>query len=257
MSKSILSVTVALTVFASSHVFAQGTADVDDAGRDRNFNQALALYEKRTDPVIHRKAWDAVVAHAKANSDDYPAQIWCARTSFHFAHRRVQSGAKDDCGKIALVGIECALQALRIRPKDYDGRYWELMNRHKAASTMNLVKAFKKAKKMRPALEALISQDKTRFEGYLFVAMAYRELPSVISWGDDEKALEYAKKAFALQPRDPEVLLEMGECHRENGNDDLARDFYERVQSSDIPKYLEWETGEARRWARRQLDRMN
>ena len=123
----------------------------------------------------------------------------------------------------------------------------------KAGAAMSWTSALRAVKPMRAALEELIARDPRRPEGHLFLAMAYRELPSVISWGDDKKALESALKAYELAPRDPEVLLEMGECYRVNGEKDLARQFYRRVAGSDVPKALEWETEDARRWARKQL----
>jgi tetratricopeptide (TPR) repeat protein len=221
---------------------------------DPAFAAAMAAYGARASGIPkHREAWAAFVRLAAERPTDHAMQIWCSRTSFHLAHRHIQADDKESCAKVAQAGVECANRAQAIRPGDYDGRYWELMNRFKAGATMSFVSGLKAAKPMRAALEALISRDPRRVEGYLFLAMAYRELPSVVSWGDDEKALEYAKKAYAIAPRDPEVLLELGECWHENGDDDKARELLRRIATSDVPKDLEWETDDCRRWAVKRL----
>jgi tetratricopeptide (TPR) repeat protein len=222
------------------------------------FREAMAAYRARAALDRHQAAWQGFVDVAAARPDDHEAQVWCARTSFFLAHRLVQAGRKKDCARTAEAGVACSLRAQQIRPRDYDGRYWELMNRYKAAATMNLVKGFQAAKPMRAALEDLIARDPKRHEGHVFLAMAYRELPSTLSWGDDAKALEHARKGVERAPRDPEALLELAECLRENGHDDEARRHYRAVQSdSDAPPHLEWETEDARRWARRQLKSMD
>jgi tetratricopeptide (TPR) repeat protein len=218
----------------------------------------MTAYRARAALDRHEAAWQGFVEVATRQTDTREAQLWCARTSFFLAHRLVQAGRKKDGARTAKAGIACATRMQQIRPEDYDGRYWELMNRHKSASTMNLIKAFKAAKPMRKALEDLIALDPKRHEGYVFLAMAYRELPSTLSWGDDAKALQYARKGVELAPRDPEALLELAESLRENGHDDEARRTYRAVSSaSDAPPHLEWETEDARRWARRQLKRMD
>ena len=217
------------------------------------FAAAMAAYRDRASLDRHREAQQAFVRWARERPTDHDAQIWCARTSFYVAHRLVQADDKAGCAKAAEAGAQCAERAQVIRPRDYDGRYWELMNRFKAGATMSWTSALRAAKPMRAALEELIARDPRRPEGHLFLALAYRELPSVISWGDNKKAMESALKAFDLAPRDPEVLLEMAESYRVNGEKDLARQFYRRVAGSDVPVDLEWETEDARRWARKQL----
>jgi tetratricopeptide (TPR) repeat protein len=233
---------------------AQETTAAGGGSEDPAFATAMTAYRARASGIPkHREAWAAFVRLAAERPTDHPMQIWCSRTSFHLAHRYIQADDKESGARVAQAGVECANRAQAIRPGDYDGRYWELMNRFKAGATMSFVSGLKAVKPMRAALEALISRDPRRVEGYLFLAMAYRELPSVVSWGDDEKALEYAKKAFALAPRDPEVLLELAEAWHENGDDDKARSFMRQVATSDVPKDLEWETDDCRRWAVKRL----
>jgi len=227
------------------------------AGADARFVEAMAAYRERARMERHRDAWEAFARLATERPDDHGMQIWCARTSFYYAHRKVQAGDKEGCARVAKAGIECARRAQQIRPGDYDGRYWELMNRYKEGATLSLVSILKAVKPIRGWLEDLIARDPERPEGHVFLAMAYRELPSVVSWGDNRKALEHAREAERLAPRDPEVLLELAECLRENGQKESAREFYRRVATSDVPRDLEWETEDARAWARKQLAGMD
>jgi tetratricopeptide (TPR) repeat protein len=223
---------------------------------DAEFQKVLEAYEGRANLDRHWAAWEGFVRLAGERAGDHDVQVWCARTSFHLAHRRVQAGDKKGCARIANAGIECAMRAQAIRPGDYDGRYWELMNRYKSGATLSLTRIFKAVKPVRTQLEELISRNPGRAEAHIFLAMAYRELPSVVSWGDDGKALEHALKGVELAPRDPEALLELAESHRENGNKEQALKYYQAVLASEIPRYLEWETEDARRWARRQMKKV-
>lgn len=220
---------------------------------DPAFQSAMAAYRGRAATAKHREAQEGFARVARERPTDYDAQIWCARTSFHFAHRLVQADDKQGCSRTAKAGMECARRAQQVRPGDYDGRYWELMNGYKEGATLGMVAILKAVKPIRPALQELIARDPKRFEGHVFLAMAYRELPSVVSWGDDEKALEHARKAYDLAPRDPEVLLELAEAWHENGSDDLARKYFKMVAGSDVPDDLEWETDDCRKWAVKRL----
>lgn len=253
MNRAWLFPLLAVVVAASAPALAQEAAPSDDTA----LQAALADYRSRANLDKHVAAWEAFVKIAGEKPGDYAAQLWCARTSFHLAHRWIQNDNNKKGARTAESGIACSTRMQTIRPGDYDGRYWELMNRQKANSTLNMVSILQKAKPVRGLLEELIARNPRRVEGLLFLAMAYRELPSVLSWGDDEKALEYAKKAIEIAPRDPEALLELAECYRENGEEKLAREFYQKVQTSDVPANLEWETEDARRWARKQLADMD
>ncbi len=217
------------------------------------FAEALIAYKARESIAKHAEAWKAFSSLATAQPSDYAMQIWCARTSFYYAHRLVQAGDKKGCARAAQAGSQCARQAQAIRQGDYDGRYWELMNNYKEGATLSPVGILKAVKPVRGMLEDLTTREPTRFEGHVFLAMAYRELPSVISWGDDKKALEHAQKAEAINPRDPDVLLEMAEALLENGDKESARLYFRKVAESDVPKDLEWETDDARAWARKRL----
>lgn len=241
-----LAVLVAACLPQSAHASQSGE-------RDAALSAVMTVYVERADPARHAEAFRGFKDLAARYPGDYDLQIWCTRTSFYYAHRRVQNDDKKGCAGAARAGIDCSRRALKIRKDDYTARYWELMNRMKAGATLSIVSALKAVKPLKAQLERLIARDPNRFEGYLFLGMLYRELPSLVSWGDDDKALVYVKKAERLAPRDPDVLLEVAEAYYKLDNEAMAIAYFRKVARSDVSKHLEWETGDARRWAKKRL----
>lgn len=220
---------------------------------DQEFSRIMILYGERADITKHDQSYRGFKGLADGKPADYDLQIWCARTAFYYAHRRAQNDDNEGCARVARDGITCAERAGKARKGDYSARYWKLMNRMKAGATLGIIRALKAAKPLKNELEKLIASDPNRFEGYLFLGMLYRELPSVVSWGDDDKALEYVKKAERIAPRDPDVLLEVAEAFHKLGNDSMAEVYFRKVATSAVPEHLEWETWDCRRWARKRL----
>jgi len=221
--------------------------------RDAAFAEALAVYKQRASEPRHKASQEKFVTLAAQYPKDYDLQIWCARTSYYYAHRRLQAGDSDACSLIARQGVRCAKRAREIDPKGYDGRYWWVMDRVKAGTSTGIRAALKAVKPMREFLEKMIADFPQRFEAYMCLGVLYRELPSFISWGDDEKALLYLKKAEALGGRNPELLLEVAEAYLKNGDDKAAIEYFQKVETSDVPTHLEWETDDARQWARKRI----
>ena len=223
------------------------------SARDTGLQEALAVYQQRADEAKHKLAQQKLAALAGQFPKDYELQIWCARTSYYYAHRRLQAGDSDTCSQIANQGVRCAKRAREIDPRGYEGRYWWVMDRVKAGTSTGIRAALKAVKPMKEFLEKMIADFPQRFEAYMCLGVLYRELPSFISWGDDEKALEYLKKAEALGGKNPELLLEIAEAYLKNGDDRTAIDYFQKVESSDVPTHMEWETDDARQWARKRI----
>ncbi|NOZ02291.1 MAG: hypothetical protein GXP54_10440 [Deltaproteobacteria bacterium] len=248
MKKNVFLMIALLGVCVASPVFSQEIALHSD-----ELSRVMAAYEARKDMARHAEAQKGFKRLAAAHPGDYGLQIWCARTSYYYAHRLVQHDDEDGCAKVAREGITCARRAEKARPRDYTAKYWELMDRMKAGVTLGMIGALKAVKPLKGELERLISLDPKRFEGYLFLGMLYRELPSLVSWGDDDKALEYVKKAERIAPRNADALLEVAETYHKLGNDAMAVAYFGKVATCNVPKHLEWETWDARRWAKKRL----
>lgn len=229
-------------------------AFADEApSRDAAFQEALAVYTQRADEGKHKAAQEKFVQIANQFPKDYDLQVWCARTSYYYAHRRLQAGDSDSCSAIANQGVRCAKRARGIDPKGYEGRYWWVMARVKAGTSTGMRAALKAVKPMKEFLEKMIADYPKRFEAYMCLGVLYRELPSFISWGDNEKGLEYLKKAEALNARNPELLLEVAEGYLKVGDDVKAVEYFKKLEASDVPQYMEWETEDARQWARKRI----
>jgi len=224
-----------------------------EQGKADAMRKVMAAYGERAVEAKHREAWKGFLDLSREHKGDYELQIWCARTAYYYAHRRVQAKDEDGCAMVAKTGIECARRALGLRRKDFDARYWLLMNRVKVGAGMNVVSALRAVKPLKGELERLVADGPDRFEGHMFLGMMYRELPSFVSWGDDDKAMEHVRKAERSAPRNPDVLLEIAECHLNQGNVEMAKAYFRKVARSETPKHLEWETWDARMWARKRL----
>jgi tetratricopeptide (TPR) repeat protein len=229
----------------------------DASARDTALIQALSVYDQRADFAKHKTAHEAFTALANTYPRDYDLQVWCARTAYYFAHRNLQKGDSDTCSSIATEGVRCAKRAQGIQKDGYDGHFWWVMNRVKAGTSAGIRAALKAVKPMREYLEGMIKKTPKRFEAYMCLGVLYRELPSFISWGDNEKALVYLKKAEALAPRNPELLLELAESYLKTGDDVTAIKVFEKVARSEIPKHMAWETNDARRWAKKRIREIN
>jgi tetratricopeptide (TPR) repeat protein len=227
--------------------------DAAASPRDTKLLGALSIYEQRADFNKHKAAHKAFAALAADFPRDYDLQVWCARTAYYFAHRNLQKGDSDTCSSIATEGVRCAKRAQGVRADGYDGRFWWVMNRVKAGTSAGVRAALKAVKPMREYLEGMIKAAPKRFEAYMCLGVLYRELPSFISWGDDDKALEYLQKAEALAPRNPELLLELAESYLKVGDDVTAIKVFEKVGRSEIPENMAWETDDARRWAKKRI----
>lgn len=245
-----------LTSFVASLLVAQPAvlhAQESGESREARLHSALAVYEQRADFNKHKAAHAKLAALAADFDRDYDLQIWCARTAYYFAHRNLQKGDSDTCSAIATEGVRCAKRAQGIQKDGYDGQFWWVMNRVKAGTSAGVRAALKAVKPMREYLEKMIAASPDRFEAYMCLGVLYRELPSFISWGDDDKALEYLKKAEVLAPRNPELLLELAESYLKVGDDVMAITVFEKVGRSEVPEHMVWETNDARRWAKKRI----
>ena len=221
--------------------------------RDADFARMLTVYAKRADMTQHKAAYEETVKLAGQYKDDHDLQIWCARTAYYYGHRLIQNDRTDEGSKVASQGVHCARDARRIRDS-YDAKYWWVMTRVKAGASRGIRAALKAVKPMKAFLEKLIKSDPKRFEGYMCLGVLYRELPAFISWGDDEKGLEYMQKAYAIAPKNPELLLELAEAYLSNDDEAKAIATFEAVARSEVPKHMAWETDDARRWAKKRID---
>ena len=215
--------------------------------RAGDLGKVLEIYALRADVAMHQAAAKAF----RALADSYPADkeilLFCARTAYFAAHRL----KGDDKATTATWGVECTQLLLKAHKNDYDGRYWWARNSLKARESEGIQAALKQAKVVRDFLGKLIEDEPTRFEGYMAQGAVLREIPGMLG-GDKKKALEVLKKGYGIAPRDAELLLELAAAYAANGDKENAAAIYDKcIKESDKPKYLEWETEDARAYAKK------
>jgi tetratricopeptide (TPR) repeat protein len=237
------------TALAAEAPQAAPTADDKAAA----FEQAMVAYRQRADLARHREAFDSLYKLAGKFQDDYDLQVWCARTAGFYAHRLPE----DDQAGAASRGVQCADRGRKLNPRGYDARYWWVRDKVKQGTASGIRAALKAVKPMKEFLEKLIADEPQRFEGYYCLGLLYLNLPSFISWGDDEKGMEYLLKAHAMAPTDAEVMLDLAEGYLKTGDKAKALETFANVEKSVPAKGLEWENEDARAWAKKRIKEIN
>ena len=94
--------------------------------------------------------------------------------------------------------------------------------------------------------------------GYMMLGTMLRELPGPpVSFGDPDKALKLLLKAERLAPNHPEILLELAQGYAKVGQQDRARQTYQRcIDKGTTRTDLEWESQDARNYAKKMLEEM-
>jgi tetratricopeptide (TPR) repeat protein len=93
----------------------------------------------------------------------------------------------------------------------------------------------------------------------MMLGVLMRELPGdPISFGDPVRALKLLERADKLTPNEPEILLELALGYQKLDRLDEARATYERcIQKGVTRKGLEWESEDARKYAKKMLAEMD
>ncbi len=208
------------------------------------------VYRERADLAKHKQAAQMAQELAAKYPADKEASVFCAMTSYYAAHRVPAKEKK----LIALKGVDCAKRILEKDKTDYEGRYWWAMTMFKSKEAEGINAALKQAAEVKGFLEKMIKDKPNRGEGYMMLGVLYRDLPGVISWGDTKKALELLEKANTLMPKDPEILLELAAAYAKVGRKADAKKTYEEcITGSKAPKDKDWETEDARQYAKKMM----
>lgn len=208
------------------------------------------IYKLRANLAQHGEAARISAELAAKYPDEKKIQLFCGRTAYFYAHRL--EGKKQQ--KAAERGVECAQRVLDKSPKDYDGRLMWAMTLFKSKAGEGWQSALKESKNIKKFLENMIADNPKRFEAYMMLGALYRDLPGIISWGDSAKGLELLEKGGKLNPHDPDMLLELAQGYAAVGKKEKAKETYRKcINDSKSPKDMEWETEDAREYAKKKL----
>jgi len=208
------------------------------------------VYDARAALEQHKAAATKIADLADKYPGDREAQMFCARTAYYCAHRLEGKEQKN----VALRGYACAQRIVKTDPKDYDGRYMSAMTLFKSRVAEGIGAALKESKSVKAYLESMIKDEPKRYEAYMLLGALYRDLPGVISWGDVDKSVELLEKGAALAPLDPEILLELAQSYAKAGRkEDAKRTYRKCIDEGKGHKDLEWETQDAKDYAKKML----
>ncbi len=222
--------------------------------KSEGYREFRVDYKRRAALQFHIRATEKIAKLASDHAKNRSLQIECARTSYYCAHRIDDD---DEKVRIATLGVKCANRMLAVNKHDYEGNVWWAMTTIRQKAADGITKILGKASEIREFLQKLVKRNPNRFEGYLLLGALYRDVPSVIMFGDDDKGLALLKKGARLAPRNPEVLLELAAGYEAVGDDDMARKTYLKcINQSDVMPDLEWETMDARRWAKKMISEL-
>ncbi len=226
------------------------------SARDAGMAKAMALYKQRADVTKHVASVSAFSDLAKAHPQDREAQFWCARTASYAAHRIFDSKVKK---KVAARGVKCAQRMLDADRNDYDGRLWWILCRLRYESGRNPIDALKAAPRFKVFIARMIKAAPKRAAAYMMLGTMMRELPGEpISFGDPERALKLLERADRLAPNEPEILLELALGYQKLDRLAEARATYKRcINNGETRPDLEWESEDARKWAKKMLREMD
>ena len=234
-------------VIAAMLVLASWAPTSAAADRAADLAKILEVYTQRADVAKHQEAAKAFSDLAAAYPKDKEIQLFCARTAYFCAHRI----KGDEKAKVAGWGVKCSKRMLEIKKNDYDGRYWWARTSLKERESEGIQAALKQAKVVRDFVDKMIKDEPGRFEGYMALGSMLRGIPDFLG-GDKKRGLEVLKKGYELAPRDAELLLELAAAYASVGDKETAGAMYDKcINDSDKPKYLEWETEDARIYAKK------
>lgn len=136
-------------------------------------------------------------------SDNYEVLWRMSRLSYYGGFFALPKDAlSEDKMNVFQVGTETGERARRLEPSRVEGHYWYAVTLGGWGIAKGVLKALSSAAPMRDALSEAIKIDpKYHYAGpYRVRGRLYNKIPGVISFGDNQKAMDDLKKAIDLAP---------------------------------------------------------
>jgi hypothetical protein len=176
-----------LAVLCVCSLFADETLDkADQLYQDGNYQQGYVFLEGKLNSGLSNKI---------------QAEIYwrLARFILYIGDDKEDEGAeKDELLDIYTKGQELASRAIDLYPGS-DAHYWHSSNLGRYGEIKGVLNSLKQAKPMREELEVVLSYDPSYPDAFYVLSRLYYLLPGgIISFGNKEYALSYARRAIAL-----------------------------------------------------------
>jgi len=246
-------VTVYLGVFANARAGAdtrtaaawQTVASTSDPDR---------LYRNREDIDSAKKAVEIWTARA-ASGKDYEASWKIARACYWLgknAPEKERRGFLDE-------GVKAGQQAIALQPNKPEGHFWTAANMGQIAETSSFFTQGHYKNDIKRELEAVIAMSPGWQAGSAESALGqwYHKVPG-IAGGDDDKGIEWMRKAITYDPKGTQSRMALAETLAE---DKKTRDEAKQLlqQILDLPLDPEWapEDRQNKAAAKLLLDKLN
>lgn len=220
---------------------------------DPGFQKAKEVYDQRAVLANHEKAAEGFASLARRFPESLEAQLWCARTNYYVAHRLREDKLR--MRRMAALGHECGDRLMGRFGESYDAQIWALLARFRKVSASSMIPPLGEIERLAQQLEALRARAPKEHVAYMILGAMYRELPGwPLSIGDHRKSLALLIEGERLAPDNAEVLLQLADTYRAMGETEKARSTYRRCAERGVgPPELEWESRDAREWAKKML----
>lgn len=127
-------------------------------------------------------------------------------------------------------GLKLAENAVRLEPQRAEGYLWLAILKGQIGRKNGILNSLSSAKQMKELLEIVLTLEPLHAYAYYILSTLYRLLPGQpISFGNNKKALDYAKKAVAIEPNSPFLLWNLYEASIAGGEKDKAKAILEQI----------------------------
>ena len=222
--------------------------------QSEGYKKARAIYDQRTHLKKHKQAFSSFVDLADQYPKSLKAQLWCIKTSYYLGHRLRDLDSKK-MKTIFAKGMACRKRMLKTHAQKEEAQIWAILMRFKHIIATSTLPPIGEIEKVARQLEKMVKKKTKSHFPYMMLGAIYRELPGwPISIGDDQKSMDFLKKGQTIAKKNAEYLLELAATQTALDQEDLARKTYQTCikQGTGHPD-LQWEAGDARRWAKKML----
>jgi len=233
--KWILWIAFASSVSSSTSV----VAHAQNASATHSFDQSHLsisslehLWQERENPKKQSEILDFLQTYPKIEKN-FEIDWRISRLVYYIGNFGIgKTLPKSEQVKLFQYGYKSAEVAKALEPNRVEGYYWFATNLGSYGLAKGILSALSNAKEGRDALiEAAKIDPSYQWGGpYRILGRYYQEVPSVISFGDKKKALEYYEKALSIEPDFRLNLLYLGVLQKKLGNTQEALRLFESAE---------------------------
>lgn len=156
-------------------------------------------------------------AEALASTDSEKAAYYWrkSRSVLNLADEAEKAGADEEqLLQQYELGESLAQKAIELDPEDYNGYYWRSANVGRWGQTKGILNSLMKAGPMRDDLEIAVRKNAKHADSYYVLGMLYASVPKLISFGNEEWAVSYSRRALDVYNGDKtkySYYLKLGE----------------------------------------------